>query len=91
MQYYLDTRLNGYRIKLHQLNERVGLTKARLEGAKIATGDVLIFLDAHCEATTGWIEPLIARIEERRTTALTPVIDVISASSLAYLSDGIIA
>ncbi|KAF2894288.1 hypothetical protein ILUMI_11880 [Ignelater luminosus] len=87
LQYYIDTRLSGHRIKLHHLNERVGLIKARLEGAKLATGDVLIFLDAHCEATIGWIEPLLARIEESRSTVLTPLIDVISASNFAYLSD----
>jgi polypeptide N-acetylgalactosaminyltransferase len=34
-------------------HERVGLVRARLMGAQEAQGQVLTFLDAHCECTVG--------------------------------------
>ena len=59
--------------------------RAKVYGARKATGDVIVFLDAHCEANEGWIEPLLARIQEERTAVVCPTIDSISAHSMAYL------
>ena len=42
-------------VKIVRTKERSGLIRARLAGAKAATGDVLIFLDSHCEANHGWL------------------------------------
>ena len=41
------------RVKLVRSQSRGGLIKARLEGASHARGEVLIFLDSHCEASEG--------------------------------------
>ena len=41
-------------VKKVRTPERSGLIRARLAGARAATGDVLVFLDAHCEASEGW-------------------------------------
>lgn len=66
----------------------MGLIRARLAGARMATGDVLIFLDAHCEAVTGWIEPLLDRIRESPTSVLVPIIDVIDSNDFQYSTNG---
>lgn len=41
------------RVSIIRSTERIGLIKARIMGANKATGDVLVFLDSHCEATEG--------------------------------------
>ncbi|KAI4457225.1 n-acetylgalactosaminyltransferase [Holotrichia oblita] len=64
---------------------RIGLVLARLEGAKIATGEVITFLDAHCECTEGWLEALLARIAQDRKVAVCPVIDIINDDTFAYV------
>lgn len=71
-----------------RLKHRLGLIRARLQGARVAQGDVLIFLDAHCEATVGWAQPLLSRIEQDRTAVLVPIIDVIEANNMAYSTNG---
>lgn len=37
------------RVKVLRLQIRKGLIVARIEGAKVATGEVLVFLDSHME------------------------------------------
>jgi len=63
---------------------RTGLIKARLVGASIAKGDVLLFLDSHIECGEGWMEPLLDRIARKRTTVAVPTIDVISDDDLSF-------
>lgn len=44
LDYYIETRLRNHNIKLIRLKHRMGLIRARLQGAREAQGDVLIFL-----------------------------------------------
>jgi glycosyltransferase involved in cell wall biosynthesis len=68
---------------------RLGLIRARLAGARLAKGEVLVFLDAHCECVKQWLEPLIERIQESRTSVLVPIIDVIEAKNFLYSTNGV--
>merc|ERR1712110_1026350 len=66
------------KVKLVRNAEREGLIRARNNGALAATGDVVVFLDAHCEVAYNWLPPLLAPIHEDRTTLSVPVIDGIN-------------
>ncbi|XP_060086153.1 polypeptide N-acetylgalactosaminyltransferase 13-like [Ylistrum balloti] len=64
-------------VKIVRTKKREGLIRARLLGYSVATGEVLTFLDSHCECFHGWLEPLLTRIAEDSTRAVTPVINSI--------------
>ncbi|XP_012576137.1 PREDICTED: polypeptide N-acetylgalactosaminyltransferase 4 [Condylura cristata] len=86
---YLKTQLETYisglqRVRLIRTNKREGLVRARLIGATFATGDVLTFLDCHCECNAGWLEPLLHRIGEDETAIVCPVIDTIDWNTFEF-------
>ncbi|KAF1743571.1 hypothetical protein MXB_4173 [Myxobolus squamalis] len=68
---------NTIKVKILRASERMGLTVSRLRGAKIAKGEVLVFLDSHCEAFDGWLEPLLYDIKKYPNFAITPIIETI--------------
>ena len=41
-------------VKIVRRTERGGLVQARVSGARAATGDVIIVMDAHMEVNVGW-------------------------------------
>uniref|UniRef100_A0A8C3WGH7 Polypeptide N-acetylgalactosaminyltransferase n=1 Tax=Catagonus wagneri TaxID=51154 RepID=A0A8C3WGH7_9CETA len=72
------------RVKLLRSNRRLGTARARMLGAARATGDVLVFMDAHCECHPGWLEPLLGRIAGDRSRVVSPVLDVIDWKTFQY-------
>ncbi|XP_050446110.1 polypeptide N-acetylgalactosaminyltransferase 1-like [Cataglyphis hispanica] len=86
LNYYISTRLPA-KVKLLRLSYRQGLIRARLHGARNAKGDVLVFLDAHCEVIKDWLQPLLQRIKDNKNAVLMPIIDNISEETLEYFHD----
>ncbi|KAL1021439.1 hypothetical protein UPYG_G00013270 [Umbra pygmaea] len=85
----LKTHLDEYVLQLKivrvlRQRERTGLITARLLGAQAAQGEILTFLDAHCECFDGWLEPLLARIVEEPTAVVSPDIVVIDKNNLKF-------
>lgn len=74
---------NG-KVKIVRNAERMGLIQARTNGARVATGEVIVFLDAHCEVNINWLPPLIHPILEDHTTLTVPIIDGIDKMTFAY-------
>ena len=62
----------------------ISISGCRILGAKAATGDVLIFLDSHCEANVNWLPPLIEPIAEDYRTVVCPFIDVLDMETFEY-------
>uniref|UniRef100_A0A8C1ECG1 Polypeptide N-acetylgalactosaminyltransferase n=2 Tax=Cyprinus carpio TaxID=7962 RepID=A0A8C1ECG1_CYPCA len=74
---HLKERLEDYikqwngLVKLFRNEKREGLIQARSIGARKATlGQVLIYLDAHCEVGVNWYAPLVAPISKDRSPAM---------------------
>nr|XP_049699511.1 uncharacterized protein LOC110380411 isoform X2 [Helicoverpa armigera] len=84
LSHYVRTRLPPDLIRILRLPDRQGLTLARLRGARAARGDVLVFLDSHCEASHDWLRPLLERVQHKRDSVLTPIIDVIHQTTFEY-------
>ncbi|CAK5079740.1 unnamed protein product [Meloidogyne enterolobii] len=78
----------GKKVRLLRAHTRLGLIRAKLAGAKYARGDVVVFLDSHCEANEGWLEPLLQRIKKQRSAVVCPVIDIISDQTMEYQIGG---
>ncbi|XP_031694556.1 N-acetylgalactosaminyltransferase 7, partial [Anarrhichthys ocellatus] len=76
-------------VKLFRNEKREGLIQARSIGANKANkGQVLIYLDAHCEVGINWYGPLVAPISKDRTVCTVPMIDSIHGQSFTVEPQG---
>jgi GT2 family glycosyltransferase len=53
---------------------RLGSANARNLGARCASSNVLIFLDAHCVPQAEWLEKLLRVLEDQQSSIVTPCI-----------------
>jgi polypeptide N-acetylgalactosaminyltransferase len=77
------------KVKLLRAPKREGLIRARLLGAENASGDILIFLDSHCECADGWLEPLVDPIARNPNVTTMPIIEIINDNTFEFESTSI--
>lgn len=53
-------------VRLIRSTKRLGVAGCRTLGAARAAGEVLVFMDSHCECQKGWLEPLLERLAQDR-------------------------
>uniref|UniRef100_A0A3P8TTK1 Uncharacterized protein n=1 Tax=Amphiprion percula TaxID=161767 RepID=A0A3P8TTK1_AMPPE len=71
-------------VRLIRSTRRLGAGGCRTLGAARAAGEVLVFMDSHCECQKGWLEPLLERVAQDRTTVVSPIMDVIDWQTFRY-------
>ncbi|XP_057684359.1 polypeptide N-acetylgalactosaminyltransferase 15-like [Corythoichthys intestinalis] len=86
---HLKTRLSEYTshldgVRLIRSDKRLGVGGCRNLGASEASGEVLVFMDSHCECQKGWLEPLLERVAQDRTRVVSPIMDVIHRETFQY-------
>ncbi|ETN85763.1 glycosyltransferase, group 2 family protein [Necator americanus] len=76
----------GYtnKMRVTRSEERQGLIRAKALASRQATGDIIVFLDSHCEVTERWLEPLLAPIKENPNSIVLPIIDLINPFTFDY-------
>ena len=47
------------KVRLIRNSDRQGLIRSKNRGAEESVGEILLFLDAHCEVNTNWLLPLL--------------------------------
>lgn len=65
-------------IKLVEMDEQSGVIWSRLAGARVARGDVLLFLDCHVEVGYNFLPPLLEPIAKNYKTVTVPTLDIIN-------------
>ncbi|KAK2921225.1 polypeptide N-acetylgalactosaminyltransferase 15-like [Channa argus] len=86
---HLKSALSQYmahleKVRLIRSSKRLGVAGCRTLGAARAAGEVLVFMDSHCECHKGWLEPLLERVAQDRTRVVSPIIDVIDWETFQY-------
>ncbi|XP_054462337.1 polypeptide N-acetylgalactosaminyltransferase 15-like [Anoplopoma fimbria] len=72
------------KVRLIRSTKRLGVGGCRNLGAARAAGEVLVFMDSHCECQKGWLEPLLERVAQDRTRVVSPIMDVIDWQTFQY-------
>ncbi|KAH8378087.1 hypothetical protein KR093_009122, partial [Drosophila rubida] len=86
----LHARLKYDNLRYIRNEQREGLIRSRVIGARDASGDVLVFLDSHIEVNRQWLEPMLRLVQQENATLAVPVIDLINADTFEYTASPLV-
>lgn len=78
---FLDENRSRYQIVRCLHTGGLGIAAARNLGAAHATGDVLVFCDAHILVEAGWLDVIIKAMDSEHAQAATPAVTSMRASA----------
>lgn len=67
------------KIRVHRNEQRQGLIRSKVIGAKLVTSPVIVFMEPHCIVNKHWLEPLLEQLSlsHAHSTLVMPVLDII--------------
>lgn len=86
LQDYVKQNFQG-KVKIKNLSKRSGLIVTRMEGARMSSGEVLVFFDSHVEVQTNWLPPLLQPIVDNRRISTLPIVDYIDPFDFSFSED----
>ena len=66
----VDEVRNTVGVRIESFNDRSGVSRTKHQGARMAAGDVLIFLDGHCKPEPGALQRMVENVESTNGEAL---------------------
>jgi len=78
-QHHEDLTKLHAKIRVHRNEERQGLIRSKVIGAKLVSSPVLIFMEPHCIVNKQWLEPLVQQLalSSSHSTIVMPTLDII--------------
>ncbi|CAD7930290.1 unnamed protein product [Amoebophrya sp. A25] len=70
----VDEKRSSWKLQVLRNSFREGLTRAKIQGAAAASGDVLFFLDAHVAMGENWHAPIFAHIRQNYRRVVQPFV-----------------
>ncbi|KAI8784594.1 inactive polypeptide N-acetylgalactosaminyltransferase protein 5 [Biomphalaria glabrata] len=81
---YFEENFPKNLVLLIRLDTRQGLIRARLEGLKYVTSQVVSFFDSHMEVNYDWLQPLLYEIVKNKQTIAMGQLDYVHRETLDY-------
>mmetsp|Transcript_64288 Transcript_64288/g.151010 ORF Transcript_64288/g.151010 Transcript_64288/m.151010 type:complete len:533 (-) Transcript_64288:12-1610(-) len=68
-------------VKLIRNDKRQGLIKSKVAGGNLATGDMIMFLDAHVKPSRSWYQPLLRHVNINYKRVVVPMIPILDGET----------